>query len=308
MRKRISHITEETGNFEDIDNTQSTYFDSSRLDKYIKRVYGKLIPQSIIEKAIRNKDILVNGRKTKSSEQITNKDEIFVHPTICRIFSNISSGKKSSSTITHPEFAEQFKKMIVYESDDIIVINKPPGLASQLGSKIKSAVDIFAKEYNPEARLVHRIDKDTSGIAVLAKNIATARYMLHLFRSKKVYKKYYALICGDLPGFAGEISKPLNKAKDSVVVDFKNGKEAITKFKIIKRLGGKKTLVEVMPLTGRTHQIRVHMASINCPIVGDAKYGGPYFQRLCLHAYEISFPTREGKLFTKKAEVPEYFR
>jgi 23S rRNA pseudouridine955/2504/2580 synthase len=262
----------------------------------------------MIEKAIRNKDILINGEKAKSSDQVTDNDEIFVHPAIHKIFSSICCNEKLPITTDYSRFIEQFKKMIVYEDEDVIVINKPSGLASQLGSKIKLAVDVIAKAYNPEARLVHRIDRETSGIAILAKNVATARYMLHLFQSKKICKKYYALIGGSLPMTEGKINKPLSKIKETTIVDFENGKEAITKFKIIKRLSKSKTLVEVIPLTGRTHQIRVHMASINCPIIGDKKYGGAIFKRLCLHAYEISFPTRGGKFFTKKVDVPEYFR
>ena len=136
-------------------------FDKSRLDKYIRRTYGKHIPQSVIEKAIRNKDILVNGKKSKASDRVSEENEIFVHPAILQIFANVASFKEKENPVKrdYSGYVEQFKSMIIYEDDDLIIINKPAGLAVQLGSKTKLAVDVMAKAYNPESRLVHRIDK-----------------------------------------------------------------------------------------------------------------------------------------------------
>jgi 23S rRNA pseudouridine955/2504/2580 synthase len=259
----------------------------------------------MIEKAIRNKDILVNGLKTKSSDMVSESDEIFVHPAICRIFASVycSEGKP---IVDYSKFIDQFKDMIIYEDGNYIIINKPAGLAVQLGSKTKLSVDVMAKAYNKEARLVHRIDKETSGITILAKNIETSRYMLHLFQTKEIHKKYIAIVSGRLPASEGRINKPLIKNKDTVVIDFENGKEAITEFRIIENLGDI-TKIEVRPLTGRSHQIRVHMASIGCPIVGDKKYGGIEFNRLCLHSYEVSFIAMQGKKIQKTALLPEDF-
>lgn len=285
-------------------------FETSRLDKYIRRVYGKHIPQSVIEKAIRNKDILVNGKKPNASDRVSEEDEIFVHPAICKVFSNLSSYKEKENYIRHDYsgYVEQFKSMIIYEDDDLIIINKPAGLAVQLGSKTKLAVDVMAKAYNPEARLVHRIDKETSGITVLAKNIETSRYMLHLFQNKQIHKKYLAIVSGKLGMLEGRIDKPLVKNKETVCVDFENGKNAITEFRVVKNLNKNRTLIEAIPLTGRTHQIRVHFSSIGYPIVGDRKYGGQRALRLYLHSSEISFQTRRGKTLIKRAPLPESFK
>ena len=283
-------------------------FEQSRLDKYIKRIYGKQIPQSMIEKALRNKDILVNGVKAKSSDKVSEKDEIFVHPAVCRAFANVYCNERERPTTDYSRYVEQFKEMIIYEDNDLIIINKPSGLAVQLGSKTNLSVDVMAKAYNPEARLVHRIDKETSGITILAKNIETSRYMLHLFQTKQVQKKYYAIVSGKLEMLEGKIKKPLLKNKESVVVDFENGKDAITEFKVVKNLNKNRTLIEAKPLTGRTHQIRVHLASIGCPIIGDKKYGGQKFEHLCLHSHEVSFKTRRGKTLVKKAPLPGYFK
>lgn len=285
-------------------------FDKSRLDRYIRRVYGKRIPQSMIEKAIRDKDILVNGSKPKASDKVSEHDEIFIHPAICKTFANLGciSESKNPSKRDYSKYVDQFKKMIIYEDNDLIIINKPAGLSVQLGSKTKLAIDVMAKAYNPEARLVHRIDKETSGITVLAKNIETSRYMLHLFQNKQIQKKYFAIVSGKLDMMEGRISKPLIKNKEKVIVDFENGKRAVTEFKVLKHLNKNRTLIEVIPLTGRTHQIRIHLASVGYPIIGDRKYGGQKAGQLYLHASEISFQTRTGKILSQKTQLPEYFR
>ena len=283
-------------------------FEESRLDKYIKRMYGKLIPQSMIEKALRNKDILVNGQRAKSADKVTDKDEVFVHPAVCKAFAGVYCEPQEKSPVDYSKYLQQFKDMIIYEDEDLIIVNKPAGIAVQLGSKTNIAIDGMAKEYNSEARLVHRIDKETSGITVLAKNIETSRYMLHLFQTKQVQKKYTAIVTGFLPMVDGTISKPLYRNKETVVVDFENGKEAITEFSVVRNLGKNRALVTAVPLTGRTHQIRVHMASMDCPIVGDNKYNGQRDKHLCLHASEIYFIMPKGKKIFVKAPLPDYFK
>lgn len=283
-------------------------FEESRLDKYIKREYGKLIPQSMIEKALRNKDILVNGKRAAASDKVSSKDNIFVHPAICRAFANIYCNEKEKLQADYSKYVSKFKDMIIYEDSDLVIINKPSGLAVQLGSKTNLAVDVMAKAYNPNLRLAHRIDKETSGITVLTKNIETSRYMLHLFQTKQIKKKYYAIVSGKLENIQGRISKPLTRNKETVIVDFENGKESITDFKVIKHLSRNRTLLEAIPQTGRTHQIRVHLASIGYPIIGDKKYGGLKDNYLNLHSAEISFVMRSGKPFSKKASIPDYFK
>ncbi len=283
-------------------------FEESRLDKYIKREYGKLIPQSMIEKALRNKDILVNGKRASASDKVTSKDNIFVHPAICRAFANVYCKEKEKTPTDYSKYVSKFKNMIIYEDSNLVIINKPSGLAVQLGSKTNLAVDVMAKAYNSNLRLAHRIDKETSGITVLTKNLETSRYMLLLFQTKQIQKKYYAIVSGKLENIQGRISKPLTRNKETVIVDFENGKEAITDFKVVKHLSKNRTLIEAIPQTGRTHQIRVHLASIGYPIIGDKKYGGLKDNYLNLHSSEISFVTRSGKLFYKKAPLPNYFK
>ncbi|MDR1333319.1 MAG: RluA family pseudouridine synthase [Holosporales bacterium] len=290
----------------DSDNGRS--YETSRLDRHIRRLYGKLIPQSLIEKALRRSGILVNGRKARAADAVSDRDRIDINQATMNLFAKFASDGKRQETSDIAQLAQlatQFTSMIVYEDDDLIIINKPSGLAVQLGSKMKLAVDVMAKAYNEHARLVHRIDKDTSGLVILAKNIETSRYMLELFQRKKIRKKYVAVVSGTVPGLQWRIAKPLLKCKEMVMVDLENGREAVTEFRVIKKYQST-TIVEAIPITGRTHQIRVHLASINCPIVGDGRYGGIDNEFLCLHAYEVSFTSRSGKHIKQQAEIPEY--
>ena len=282
-------------------------FESTRLDRAIKKQYGN-IPQSIIEKAIRNKDILVNGKKVQASTPVNDNDNIFIHPNIIKVFQIINKNDSGNNkkSIKYSKYLEQFKQMIIYEDDNLLIINKPSGLAVQLGSKTNIALDVIAKEYNPELRLVHRIDKETSGITIMVKNLKTARYMLSVFQNKLIKKKYIALLSKVLNKSSGIIDAPLLKCKDKVLIDENMGKEAITKYKVIQNINGC-SLIEAIPMTGRTHQIRVHMAYIGAPILGDTKYSGKKNKYLCLHAYEVLFKDINNKLINIKAPLPEYY-
>ena len=290
------------------DNFYMDDFNKSRLDKRIRQMHGKHIPQSVIEKALRNKDILLNGLKANASDRCSESDEIFIHPAICRMFAKINDTCPSKHQIRdYSGYINRFKDMIIYEDEDLIIVNKPAGLATQLGTKTKLALDVMAKAYHSEARLVHRIDKETSGIVVLVKSVEMSRYMLHMFQKRQVHKKYLAVVSGVFDVPKGIIDKPLIKRKEHVFVDFKDGKKATTLFKVVKILNENRTLIEVTPLTGRTHQIRVHMGSIGHPIVGDTKYGGQKAERLFLHASSIELKTKSGVSLKMKAKTPDCF-
>jgi 23S rRNA pseudouridine955/2504/2580 synthase len=280
---------------------------SSRLDRYIRRTYGKAIPQSAIEKALRHGDVLLNGKKAKASDTVSATDSIHINNTAIMTFSRFEQDDDTSQNSLPTNATERFSSMIVYEDEDIIVINKPAGLAAQLGSKMRCAVDVMAKAYNKDARLVHRIDKDTSGAVILSKNVETSRYMLDLFQCKAVRKKYIAVVDGVVPSTQWRVSKPLLKRRKDVVVNYEGGKDAITEFRIVRTIEPSITMLEATPITGRTHQIRVHLASIDCPIIGDKRYGRSEHKRLCLHAYKVSFISRTGKHIRQVVEIPECF-
>jgi 23S rRNA pseudouridine955/2504/2580 synthase len=285
-------------------SSRSMDFVKSRLDKYIRRKYGRLIPQSLIERALRNSDILVNNARATAADKVSEGDCITVHPNIMKSFSNFKE-VPSSEPLSCGCF-DRFRGMIVYEDDDVVIINKPAGLATQLGSKTTVAVDIMAREYNPELRLVHRLDKETSGLTILAKSLESTRYMFFLFQRKQVIKRYLAIVKGGLPSSSLTIDLPIRKDKDRAVVDSDHGKRAITEFEILQEARHEGTLIRATPITGRTHQIRVHLSSIHCPVLGDRKYGGEPYGFLCLHSNEVTFPSMRKGTVHVIAPVPHY--
>jgi 23S rRNA pseudouridine955/2504/2580 synthase len=281
-------------------------FDDSRLDRFIRRLCNARIPQSAIEKALRNKDILVNGKRAKASDRVSDSDEVYIYTGVLEAFKAFNLEPKTKPAFNNQSSAEEFKTLIVYEDENLIIVNKPSGLAVQLGTNTNVAVDVMARAYDKEARLVHRIDKDTSGICILSKNLRTSRYMLHLFRQKLVKKTYLAILSNTPSRRYGVIEARLIKHKETVIVDQKEGKEALTEYEILKTKG-KKALAKLKPKTGRTHQIRVHMQYLNCPILGDSKYGGERYCKLCLHSHNTTFKDMEGKTIQVSAPLPDYF-
>ena len=222
---------------------------------------------------------------------------------------------------------------IIYEDKNFLAINKPAGLlVHQINLKPKyTLVDWLIKRYPdvkgvgdaPEIRpgIVHRLDKDTSGVILIARNQKYFEYLKELFypygrQGKQIKKTYLALVWGEIKQKIGEIIKPISLKSGGVkrtVWKGKMEKEAITEYKvkkIVKNEEGKVfSLVEVMPKTGRTHQIRIHLASISHPIVGDSLYGSktnPFnLERQFLHAESLEFPIEEGRMIKIEAELPE---
>ncbi|MDR2251602.1 MAG: RluA family pseudouridine synthase [Endomicrobium sp.] len=163
---------------------------------------------------------------------------------------------------------------IIYQDDDIIVVNKPSGIIvipDQYTDESKTLVGILKKQLNQKIWVVHRIDKDTTGVLVFAKNAESHRNISMQFENSQVYKKYITLLSGVLEENEGTINKPIRISGREVSIDI-TGKESITKFKVLERFKSY-TLVEAMPLTGRRHQIRIHFWSLGHPLAIDAEYG-----------------------------------
>lgn len=292
--------------------------EGARFDRWIKRLYPSLT-QGILEKLLRTGKILLDGKKIKSSTRITLGQSVAILEDL-RLLE--SSPKKQTSDLTFtPEDQHFIESLILWEDDDILVLNKPHGLAVQGGSNTKRHLDGllqgYAKITHTRYRLVHRLDRDTSGVFVVAKTLEASTHLATCFKEGKTTKVYWAIVNGTIPEQKGSIEAPLLKSTEGhlekVVVDKKQGKKAKTNFRIIKRFSVKNqsyTLVELTPQTGRTHQLRVHALHIGTPIVGDGKYGGKmatYLSRdLHLHARKLSFPDRQGSTLTFVAPLPHH--
>lgn len=230
--------------------------------------------------------------------------------------------KKAESTLS-PELIEFAKSILIFEDNAVLVFNKPSGLAVQSGSGVENDLDTllgaFCKNPRKKPKLVHRIDRETSGIVIAAKNRTTAALLSEQFHDKKTKKAYFALIKGEIAPQSGEIDAPLKRARvngiDLALIAKPNDKDAqsaTTYYETVKSENGA-SLLKISPLTGRMHQIRAHLAHIGKPILGDTKYGGALLlngspiNRLMLHAASLEIETPNGtKVF--EAAYPLSFR
>jgi RluA family pseudouridine synthase len=203
---------------------------------------------------------------------------------------------------------------IIFENDDIIAVNKPEGLASipERAKEKKCVLSLLSAVVPGKLYVVHRLDKEVSGIVVFAKNAAAHKYLNEQFSSRAIKKIYVALTHGIINKNIGVIKKPLRQfGSGRVGVDNQRGKLSATEFEVIKRLGDY-TLINVYPVSGRRHQIRAHLYSIGHPIVGDLRYGEKKvqqkFPRLMLHAKKITCRLPSCKIATIEAPIPESFK
>lgn len=213
------------------------------------------------------------------------------------------------------------------ETEDFIIINKPPFLATLEDRRDPVNVLALAKEYHPDAKVCHRLDKDTSGVLIIAKNDDFYKYMALLFEHRDVTKLYHALVEGRHEVEEKVIEKPIYSSNSRSRIDFRDGKPSLTVVKSIE-IYKMHTLMACMPFTGRMHQIRVHLADEGMPLIGDEFYGGqqiflsqfkrnytigknkeenPLMPRLALHAAGVSFPLPNNQKYSIKAPYPKDF-
>jgi len=258
---------------------------SIRLDKYLTRVLPQF-SRAYLQKLIEQGYVLVNGQRAKASQKLSKNDRITVE----------------LPPVPGRPLAEPIPLAIIYEDEDVLVIDKPAGLtvhpapghpSHTLVNAILAHCPGLTMSNEPmRPGIVHRLDKDTSGLIVIAKNDLAREYLTAQFKSRTVTKGYLVLVKGRLSPEQGIIEAPIGRDPHSrrrmAIVEA--GKEATTQYQVRKYLDTY-TLVEVSPLTGRTHQIRIHMSAIGCPVVGDPIYGirSAHLNRQFIHAYRLGF-------------------
>ena len=279
-----------------------------RLDIYIAENFNEL-SRTMIKKLIESNNILVNDKSEKVSYKVQANDNISI---------DVPEAKETKLK------AQEIPLDIIYEDSDIIVVNKPKGmvvhpangnpdgtLVNAILSICKNSLSGIGGELRPG--IVHRLDKDTSGLIILAKNDKAHINMSEQIKERNVKKTYIALVRGNVPEEEATINMPIGRStKDrKKMAVTKNGKQAITHFKVLKRYS-KYTLLEIKIETGRTHQIRVHMAEIGYPVVGDAVYSNGKnefgIEGQMLHAYKLEFMHPiTNKHMELTAPLPQYF-
>lgn len=288
-----------------------------RLDRWLKKTYPTLTFGQT-QKLIRTGQIRINGKRAKADSRLAEGDELRLPPSLVH-------GNQTKSPSFNQVDRDFITSIIIYEDNDIMALNKPPGLAVQGGSKTKRHIDGMLDSMTKKGvkpRLVHRLDKDTSGVLLLAKSAEAARLLTKAFQSHDMQKTYWALTAPAPIENSGRIDAKLDKApvrKDSgelMIHDPVNGKKAITDFEILDNAGKECAFVAFYPRTGRTHQIRVHAALIGAPLLGDMKYNPepfPFDSRdiykgLHLHAQSLEFKHPfTNKFVTLSAPLPKEF-
>ncbi len=281
-----------------------------RLDRYIRRIFPNL-KQSAIEKSLRKGLIEVDDCKAKSSDRVNSGQTITLKH--LNYIENANSDRKYNEKLVN-----LLRENILYEDKYILAINKPAGVIVQGGIKVKISIsDLLDQVREGEVfKIVHRLDRDTSGVIIFARNASVARYLMEEFKGRRIKKIYLALTSGIPSKDNGIIDYPLVKkyisGQEKVVIDEDSLQNATTHFSIISRLKHNIAYLKLQPITGRTHQLRAHLAHINCPILGDGKYGGKkafidgVVNQIHLHSHSLSLKLPNNKEITITAPIPRH--
>ena len=302
--------------------------DGARLDRWFLRHYPH-VSHGRLEKLLRTGQVRLDGKRAKAGDRISTGQAIRLPPQL-ETMHNLVDGSSTKSQPRVPQASEQARKtaeaVVIHKDSSVLVLNKPSGLATQGGSGIKEHVDgllehlTFGKRQRP--RLVHRLDRDTSGVLVVARTAPAAVALSESLRHRDADKIYWALTKGVPERQWGRVSSALGKemvGRDErvreVEAESEGAKAAVTDYTVIDTAGREFAWVAVKPLTGRTHQIRVHLASLGTPIVGDFKYGGAAARgrgeienRLHLHARSIDIAHPDSGRLRVTAPLPPHMK
>ena len=269
-----------------------------RLDKFLKEQLA--IPFSLIQKEIRKKNIKVNKKKSSSNYRLLEADQIVV-------FKEYTTDVDKNIDITVPEsLKSKIKKSVIFRNKNFVVINKWSGIACQRGSKINISIDDLIKflaTENDKPKLVHRLDKDTSGLLIVALNLNAARFFHKLLSTKKITKTYFAIVKNKPKNNKGIFNDRLSNTGKTL--------DASTKYEVIKVLKNKLYFLKLQPSSGRKHQIRMHCYLNQSPILGDKKYyqynKDATQKNLFLHAGQLNFVDQDNQKVNINAKLPSHF-
>ena len=285
--------------------TVDSAHDNMRLDRWLRNKIGK-IPQGLIEKSLRNGKIKLNQKKVKSSVKVKTKDIIDLYE--FNFKEKIDTQK--NKFIPSSNIIKSTEKLIIDNNENFIVLNKESGISVQGGTKSKkNLIDIFSKSeifQHSKPFSVHRLDKDTSGVFIIAKNRETAQQLTSLFRLRKIHKTYIAICHGEFKKNSGELKSNLIRYENNKMITEK----AYTTYKVIDK-NSFFSLLELKPITGRKHQLKKQLYEIGHSIYGDDKYKiiskfKGINKNLMLHSYKIKFLMLNNK-YNYTALLPEYF-
>lgn len=293
--------------------------DGQRLDRWFKKHLPQ-VPYALMQKIVRKGQVRVDGKRAEPATRLSAGQDIRIPP--------LSAGRKEDEWFRPMAGdADYIRSLVIYDDGEILAINKPHGLASQGGMKIARHVDALLVHLEDgegrRPKLIHRLDRDTSGVLLMARSREMAGKLGKLFTGRDVRKIYYALTLPAPEHDGGRIEMPLAKGsgadKDMILVNADEGKFAATEFAVLERAGKTAASVAFWPRTGRTHQIRVHAAAAGFPILGDEKYGPQaeedkpagfdHAPRLHLHAGRLvlPFPGRK-EMLDLSAPLPDDLR
>jgi 23S rRNA pseudouridine955/2504/2580 synthase len=295
-----------------------------RLDRWFQRHFPALT-HGALQKLLRTGQVRLDGRRAEGKNRLEPGQTVRLPPGVTAPPARPTAPAKPRPPLSDRN-VQEIQSLVIHRDDWVIALDKPSGLAVQGGSgterHVDGMLDALRFGFDERPRLVHRLDKDTSGLLLIARTGQAAKRLSESFRDRETEKLYWAVVVGVPPRPEGTIDLPLAKRpgardRETMQVDHDEGQKALTHFSTMDRAASRAALLALWPRTGRTHQLRVHCAEIGCPILGDRKYGGEEAllsavadaRRLHLHARRITLPHPSGKgTLRVQAELPPHFR